>query len=255
MPVQPAPATIFNKTMETALSYIRSGSPTQFELKKLEREVEHLAKVDLAGSFEISGFIAALRGDLESIDDKYRRALTITDDFIGTRVRYMQLLGATAQTQKIYDAFVEFYPVLRNDPSALRSLESTLSFSGWITSAHNLAQDLKRMGVEPEKKIFAERIEDFGLSESDLAAPVGFSQRWLISKDLRATFSQSMSIPCEDGKAHVLFQLGVERSPEEVARLEWDLFGALEEAAFPAEQSGLIRVTLASITSTPNADH
>lgn len=247
---QAAPETIFNDVMERVRGYLRTRTASEFQLRQVEREIQQLAKVDAAGAFELSACLAAFQDDLDEIDAKYSRALAVTDDFVGTRVRYLNLLCATGQSGKVYEKYREFYSALRSDPAAMRMMEGALSFSGWVKTAFELVKDMQRMGVESAKRTSAEQFDNKGFDESDFALPVGFAQRWLIEKNVPTHTVQSMALPCQDGGTPLLFQLGIERTPEETAELEWELFGALDQAEYPAEKSGALRITLASMRTS-----
>lgn len=236
MTIQAAPNSIFNDLMGRLVDIVCEGTGSEWELKRLEREADKLEKVDRSGAFELRGHIAAAKGDEASTDDWFTRAIAISDDYTGSILRYLLVLGATVRGDKALETYRKYEPAIRVDPAALRQAQGVLHGLGFPFTAQSLFRDLERLGVKERDTDLFNSIDDARLSESDVAAVVQFSRRYLLQQHAPPKAIQSTVVPFEDGGSAVLYQFLIDRSPEVVSGLEWDLFGALDSADFSADK-------------------
>lgn len=245
---QAAPQTIFNDLMERAVAVLQGRRMSDIELRRFEKEIASLERADLAGMYELRGFVAEMKGDADEMNAMYRRALGLTKDYVGAVVRYLMLLSGAARTDDLIEAYRQYGDALRGDIGALRAAEGALLFGGWCETAAHLTNQLERMGADPFQGVglYPVAVDRGELAEADVAHTVGFVHRFLISRGYRAQTVQAVRIPAENGSSHVLVQMQLNESPARVAELEWDLFEQMDKADLPAEQQGFVRVALSS---------
>lgn len=246
---QTAPATIFNDLMERAVEYLQGRPVSEMEIKRFEREVKALEKANTAGMYELRAFIAAIQRDFDEMHALYGRAFTLTNDYTGAVVRYLNLLSGSARTDDLIEKYREYGNSIRGNIGALRAVEGALLFGGWCETAAQLTEQLEKMGADPLKDIGHYPVDvdrDEGVSEADVAHVIGFVHEYLISRGYRAQSVMSTRIPQDDGSSRVLFQLSIKQPPAVVSDLEWDLFAAMEQANLAAEKAGFLRVALTS---------
>ena len=247
--------------MEAAISLLlQSVPPNEFEIKKLERDVGKLAKIDPSGALEVRAYIAAARTENDQANELYSRALLISNDFRGTVVRNLMLLAHTGQSERVIEVFGQHHDAIRSDPAALRTASQLLGYTGWLMTAKTVDDELLRMGVKTHTPTEGDSeepatINTRGFTELDFAKAIGFAHRFLRSKGARPRATRPRAIAYEDDTSAILFELMLEKSPQELSQLEWELFGALSEAAFPAEEQGMLVLALSTNQATINADN
>ena len=260
MTAQPAPDTIFNESMEAAIAMLlQTVPPNELEIKRLEREATKLAKIDPSGAMEVRAYIAAARADLDAANELFAKALLISNDFRGTVVRNLMLLAHTGQSERVMDVFGQHHDAIRSDPAALRTASQLLGYTGWLMTAKKVDDELLRMGVKTLTVSDGDveeptTIDTRGFTELDFAKAIGFAHRFLRSKGARPRATRPRAIAYEDGRSAILFELMLEKSPQELSELEWELFGAMSEAAFPAEEQGMLVLALGTNQAVIDAD-
>lgn len=98
------PQTVANSLFETLESFfVADEMPSEFELRRIEKAADNLAKVDAAAAFTVKGAIAALRWDADSAETCCRKACALE--------RSPMVLNNSALTFKFlnrFDLAIEF---------------------------------------------------------------------------------------------------------------------------------------------------
>lgn len=253
--IQAAPQTKFNDLMHTASGMLRTARVNDIELRRFAREVEQLKSADRAGAMELHGYIAAIQGDATEASSSFERALLITDDYQGTAVRYILVMSRIGEVDRVREVFMKHRDVLRSDPAAMRVIRESLAFCGWIKTSDEIGEDLVRMGLRDDAEDVGQAlsVDTHGFTERDIAAPVGFTHRFLRSRGAPPNKVRSLGVPFEDGGSTLLFEFEVGGTPDQVAELEWTMFAALDEANFAAEQSRFVSIALRADRSDRDA--
>lgn len=247
MAIQLEPATIFNNLLHDLAPYFVSGkSVSSIEFARTCREVESLANADPSGRLELLGQIEGLRGNVDEAFSSYDRALKISDDYAGTIVRYMQLAGRLGEPTKVRSIWNEHKVAIQDNITALREAKAIMGFSGLLAAHDAIDAQLAHIGAGEKKPDHLDQ-KGKGLQEKLISQPIGYLHKFLIGRNARATEYRISSIQNEDDSITVLFQFGVPGTPEEVANLEWDLYGALSEKGFEAEEDGRVRIVLTTL--------
>jgi tetratricopeptide (TPR) repeat protein len=241
----PAPRTLFNDLARLGLVLLQGTRlPTELEVRRFEKDIETVSRIDPVGYLQLRGFAAALRDDHAEVDALFERALSISSQRLGAVMRYMAILAATGRSQAVIDLFQKYRDDICGDPAALCGAEGALRFSGWFATGNAVGRELTKRGLRATPTFDTEFSEEF-LSEEEVARVVGFSHRFLRDRGSVAKCVQATHIFHESGGATLLYQLAVDAQPEALAELEWDLFGALAEAAVPVQEQGLLCIALA----------
>lgn len=256
MTIQAQPATIFNDLRKKLASLIDGGvAVTEMEVKRLEREISSLAKADASGAHELRAHLATVSRDFDACDDFYERALKIAvaEDYLDTAVRYMILLRASARGDKLLEVFERFRERLRCNPAAIKTVANLLEEFGCFRSAASLRAEGIRMNVvEAHDVSNLDQAESMTVEEErDLLEPIQFSQAFLRNRGVAADQVEVTSLDLEDGQTSLFYQIWLNRTVDDVAELEWDLFGELSNREFAAHRNRRIVFAL-----TPKAlDH
>ncbi|MDR7070520.1 hypothetical protein J2X02_003385 [Pseudoxanthomonas japonensis] len=240
---QVAPETIFNDLLTEVVDLLHGKEISPFELKRLDREIDKLGKADRAGSWELKAHVSAARGEVSECIDLFTRALSQTDDFTGSVLRMMLVLARLGESAKVKELFVAHRNMLRTNPSALRSASTMLSFSGWLITADEATEDLRRMGIKPANGVGGDpqTLNNRGFSEEDIAEAVGFAQKFLRSVGMYPRGVRNFGASLDPNTDCVFFSFGFEAEPERLAAVEMELFAALAEKEFPVvEQRFLV---------------
>lgn len=243
---QIAPETIFNGLLDRLVVALGTGTNfSALELKRFEREIGALARVDAAGAFELRAHVASLEGKFEDADEYFEKALTQTTEIVSTVVRYLVVLAAVARGERLMETFLRFKSILRNDPAAIRTVSQVLAGSGWVRTSHEFAAEADRLGARAEA-IGVDAMSIDSDAEREIAAAVCFAHNFLRSRGSAPEAVETIVIPTEDGRPSLFYQFSLDKTPEDVAELEWDLFGALAGKNFAVQRDGKIVFALAA---------
>lgn len=257
MTIQPAPETIFNDLLHRAVDALAERfHVSEFELKRIERDIQSLSRKDPAGSFELLAHVAAARGDLDGAEELFARAMNMTSEPTSTVLRHMVVLSNIGECESVLDLFESNRELIRSDPGAIRGAIEMLAGCGWLGAVLNLQQDLEKMGLTMHQGLDADIHADWNTAEVPervYAAPVVFVHRFLNERRVPIDSVATLSIPYEDGTSSVLFEFAIRRPADQVADLEWDFFGALADQNFAVETSGRIVVAFTSKEAMSNA--
>lgn len=144
------------------------------------------------------------------------------------------------------EIFQRFKALLRNDPAAIRTITKVLAGAGWLRTSDEFAAEAKRLGAGAEGVVGAEALQLDAEAEQEIAAAVCFSHNFLRSRGTQPEAIETLVVPNDDGTPSLFYQFSVDRDPEVVADLEWDLFEALAGKGFPLQQRGLVVFGLAA---------
>jgi len=253
----PAPRNVFNDMVDVGVALLRKATPpTELDIRRFEKEIEVVSRFDPVGYLELRAYAAALRDQEADVDTLFERAMAISSQRTGAITRYLAVLALTARTDAVITHFRNHREEICNDIAALRGAQRALIFSGWFATGNAVGAEIAKRGLTPIPTHDTELVETL-ISEAEVASAVGFSHRFLRRRGARAKYVQVVLIPHEDADPSLFYQLGVEMPAGELAEVEWELFGALADAAIPAEQQGHVRVALVSwdCAEENDADH
>lgn len=249
----PAAAHIFNDLYSKALRLLRrEGEATPFALKMLEREAETLAKASRSASFEIRAHLCAVAGDRQPVLAFYERALaTAHDDYLGTFLRGVSLWKTIGESSLVFETYCRNRDLVLSSPEGMRAMELILACSGYFQASAQLATRMNERGIARDARLSASeaglsnsRAPADGYDDASVAEVVGFVNRYFWEKKVPIHAVQPNLIALENGEDSLLITLFIGDEPGETADLEWELFGALGDAAYPLETSGKVRVAL-----------
>ncbi|MDR6992852.1 hypothetical protein [Luteimonas sp. 3794] len=247
----PAPATKFDELYTQAISYLRKQAwPSEFELRRLEREALNLSNATTVGSLEIRAHIAAYKSDFASAVALYDRALSLTADFM-TLLRGMNVMQIGGESRWVFEKFKRHHDAIVSSPEAMRGVEVMLACSGYFRSAMELADRMSNAGIERDPLLTSTATPQYPLQERgrddvEVAEVVACANRFLFDRKVRVRALQPTVIALESGEDSLLVTFHVHVAPETAAQLEWDLYGELGERSFPVEESGSLRLVLAA---------
>lgn len=249
---QLAPETIFNDVLEKSIDALTLGI-TEFEIKKLQRYAAPLKKIDISDWYEAESHFAALRNDFAEQDRLFEAAYVNAGDKADTVQRHLVLLGGLGRSEKLKEQFDRFLPMLRNDPQLIRVTSSLLVAAGWIFTASKFASELDRLNAVTStpfpcalaiRDVDRSSMNEAEVSEQAIAEAVGHAHRYLRSVDALPNAIETSVIPYEEGKCGLMYQFKIDRDPDAVSEVEWQLFEELANHELPIERSGTVVFSL-----------
>lgn len=252
---QAAPATKFEELQKRIVSAMRS-MPSEFELRQLHVELKKLANADSIGSMELRARLACIEGDVEEAERLYRGVLKATGNAPGYAFNFLTILASTGNSARAFQVYREFIPMEELDPHARERVAQTLGFCGWAGESTEIRQRLVDSGYQlesgPEDLVFApenceeddqihpsealmklstnhRNLELSGIKDSWIAERVGDAIQFFRSMSTFVTGVRTYATPRDDGSVGILVNFYVDRTPEEAAEVEWDMYGFMSE--------------------------
>jgi hypothetical protein len=245
------PKTTFSELIQELNLLVRDGLPaTPFQHRLWEAEADKLMRVSANLGLEIKAYLAGIDGDDDEVDRLYETALKISDDFVGTFIRYLILLSHRLRSEKVLEVFRALSGCVKGNVSATRFLEEFIAAEGFMVTAWKLSDELKKMGTysgsapASESEILSQVVDPDGFSDVEFSQPVVFSKRFLAKRGVKTRAFSCAPCAFEDGRTAIHYQIDADLSPSEAAEVEWDLHEALGEQGFPVEASGKLVISL-----------
>ncbi|WP_159015323.1 hypothetical protein [Cognatiluteimonas profundi] len=216
--------------------------------KRLDREIDDLAKADAFGAFELRSYLAARRGRFDEAEQFFLKALSGTDSRLRTVMRFLIVLQAAGLGTKIRDTVVQYRGLIRNDLSAIGTASQMLIQIGSSDLALDLLREAPRLSGSSEGAFdkTVEQLESGPMPNGEeITRAVEFIRNYVRARGSKIEAMQVSSLPFEDGRKVQYYQFRIDEQPEAVADLEWDLFGALGDVNLPSLRAGEVVFALA----------
>ena len=256
MTTQLAPQTIYSNLLNEVAEFVLGKRATdEFSLRALKKKAEALAKANVAEGVEIQAYVAFLQGAHEAAVDLIERAISLSAIKAEVIVRYLQICNHVGLFDCVWDVYSKYSKLLDGTITETREVMHILVSNGYLIAAEELRANLMRMNASAGhvNYVAGERLvsqcDHAGFSDEDTSAVVLHVRSFLHRHGLKAQKIGVSAISGEgNGEAAMLYEIGVDVTPERAAEVEWDLFGELEEKKFPAEICGKF---LFALTSCP----
>lgn len=260
MNIHAEPETIFNDLWFRVRKLVNSGAG-QLEWKRFEKDLEPLAAIDRYAGFELRAFMLAALDRIEESQRFFSQAVGGSDSQLGTVVRYIIVLTGTNHTDEVAKVYAEHRGLLRNDLAAIKTVSEMLVASGHVEAAKELCADSSRLGqtvvIDVDSTadqavsgdVFAKGDMEIISSDSELGADMDRAievvRDFAGRKGAPIGRIQQESLPA-DGGTLVLCTIVIDQPADEVAELEWELFGEPDLLEVPALRAGELVVALSA---------
>jgi hypothetical protein len=229
------------------------------DLKRFERDLDTLSKVDPAGARELRAYLCAYRGDISEARRFFAQAQIGSLTKLRSAVRFLIVLMRVDAHEELEAVFIEQRELIRNDPAAIRTVAQLLVTCGRVPLAEALCAESHRLGVSILVPAPIDRTDtsvNYGGDEAEKAACAIpelhdeltklelFVKAFGDSHGVEVELADTVALPI-DGREVMLCTFSVDRTAEEVGDLEWQLFGALGEE-LPSVREGTMVLELSS---------
>lgn len=237
-----------------------SAQLSEFEIKRIERDIDHLAKIDASGAIELRAYVAARRGNFTEARKLIARAHIGSDGVLRLVVRFLIVLRSIRQFDLVVAVYEEYRELIRNDVSAIATVAAILLYAGHSDAAKELIQEAPRLGavvewatieemaLDKNAEFFGETTANPGewlpdMSEEMLRVTT-LVEAFIAARGLEIGRAEFEAVELGDGRETTLVRYEVSGSPEDVADTEWELYGRLDPSELPAIREREIVVTL-----------
>lgn len=239
-----------------------SRNLSDLEIKRIEREIEQIAKADASGALELRAYVSVHRGRMDEAKRLIERAKIGSDGVLRTTVRFLIVLHFVRKKEDLLAVFLQHRSIIRNDISAIKTVSALLNSSGYAAEAESLIGDALRLGGVVKLQSLSDLAEqdasdlyaqgapcaEFELPElsDEMRQVTKHVEEFVVSRGQKIEHSDFETIDLGDGRESTLVRYAIRATPEVVADLEWDLFGSLDPSELPAIAERQISVSLVS---------
>ena len=149
MPNQPSPVTKAADLIRSLAALAKEIEPSEFELKRLEREAEKLLKVDAVAGHTALGAAASLRGDVKEVRYRHRLAAQLSGESAQSLHNFAASLAALGEFTEALEIARRAYSRAPADPDVLDGVVVASFFAGHFREAYELVS--KWNGDNPER--------------------------------------------------------------------------------------------------------
>lgn len=239
MPQAQQKTTLLSRLTEALKCYPRND----IVVRQVKRDAEGLRRADPIYSYQVSGAVAAINGDLSETQRWFEMALAQPGNTAEACHNYFVSLSVLRAADALKDAVDRYLPKLRDDPRAIASAIRSYLELGSFLEASQVAVQYKDC-IERDKKMawlgkHARKFKDYFASQN--LAPEQFSMAVLAARSAlaaegvpRPAFVAEFLPKFGDGSLSLVFSFLVDAATVRVAELEEKLFDRLAEADLPA---------------------
>lgn len=184
------PQTTGNALIEKAQSYVDNPDQvSEFELKRLEKEADQLAKVDAATASTVKAAIAVCRWQPEEVEYWTNNALKNKRSFV-TLANAAVNYRLTGNLSKSVELTTESYRMVAGDPESAENAFRSLLQTGRYQQALDLVQDLVNKPDSLLKAIKAaeytlQTLKDLGIDPDEVVRKIEIGARVAMEQHAR----------------------------------------------------------------------
>lgn len=248
------------------------GERSEITRRAFQLKAEKLQHADPLSAMEIKAHVAALSDDLMATDEHYARILKASGSDAARVLRYLTLLAATGQSQKLYDAFHREIDMESLSPGGRAYVAQLLGYTGWVVDAAGVRKQLISQGHACGADAFddleypspsdeggeiegwkatsfpditpAHVLDSHGVKQETVAQVVGNAISYLRMSGLPVLGVRSVTLPDGDEHAGLLINLLVDGDSAATSEAEWNLYGQLDGADGDPFISGAVSIGL-----------